>query len=170
MSQVLARWNLLRMDEAASEILPCCGSKAWAHAVVKARPFPDEPCLLAAADEIWRGLAPADWMEAFRSHPRIGESKAPNSAGRQSAAWSAQEQQSAAIAGDAVKIALAEANGEYERRFNRIFIVCASGKSADEILEILKHRLKNDEQTEIQEAAEQQGRITQLRLRKWLQG
>ena len=89
---------------------------------------------LAASDETWRSLAPSDWMEAFESHPRIGESRASSlrraSLAAQSAAWSAQEQQNVADADAALKNALADANREYERRFNRIFIVCATGKSA----------------------------------------
>ena len=107
-------------------------------------------------------------MEAFRSHPRIGESCASHSASDQSATWSAQEQQTVAVAGDAVKIALAEANQEYEQRFRHIFIVCATGKSAPEILEILRRRLRNDGPTELREAAAQQGQITRIRLTKWL--
>ena len=109
-------------------------------------------------------------MEAFASHPRIGESRAAPSATARSAAWSAQEQSDAAAADDAVKIALREANGEYERRFGRTFIVCATGKSGSEILQILRQRLQNDDRTEIREAAEQQRQISQIRLRKWLQG
>ena len=88
----------------------------------------------------------------------------------QSVEWSAQEQREIAGAEAAVKAALADANREYERRFNRIFIVCASGKSASEILEICQRRLKNDGETELREAAEQQRQITQIRLKKWLQG
>ena len=82
--------------------------------------------------------------------------------------WSTQEQQSVTAAEDAVKIALAEANREYERRFGHIFIVCATGKSGPEILEILRRRLQNDKQTELHEAAEQQRQITQIRLKRWL--
>jgi OHCU decarboxylase len=134
------------------------------------RPLPDEPSLLAAADETWLSLNESDWLEAFASHPRIGERVAPSrSSVVQSAIWSGREQQNVADAGDSVKIALAEANRTYERRFNRTFIVCATGKSAPEILEILRLRLQNDVPTELYEAAEQQRQIMQIRLRKWLQ-
>jgi OHCU decarboxylase len=169
---VLARWNRLPIDEAAKTILPCCGSAAWSQGMAARRPFTDEASLLAASDETWRALPPADWMEAFHSHPRIGESHASSSQSSlaQSVEWSAQEQYKVEDADDAVKIALADANREYERRFNRIFIVCATGKSAAEILEILQRRIKNDVETELHEAAEQQRQITQIRLRKWLQG
>jgi OHCU decarboxylase len=175
---VLARWNGLPVDEAIKAILPCCGSKGWARGMVERRPVPDAAAILAASDEIWRSLAASDWMEVFRSHPRIGESK-PTSGSRsassqpppaQSVEWSAQEQRNVAESEASVKVALADANREYERRFDRIFIVCATGKSAPEILEILRRRLKNDADTELQEAAEQQRQITQIRLKKWLQG
>ena len=169
MNDVLARWNFLPVGTAVNEILPCCGSRAWANGMVARRPLPDEVALLAASDEIWSSLSESDWLEAFRSHPRIGESRAPKVAMPQSAAWSEQEQRNVADGGDSAKIALAEGNREYEHRFDRIFIVCATGKSAAEILKILRRRLENDEHTELQEAAEQQRQITQIRLRKWLQ-
>ena len=168
MSEVLERWNAVPVEEAMKEILPCCGSKAWASRMAAWRPFPDVTTLLAASDETWSNLSAADWMEAFRSHPRIGESRAAQSTPVQSASWSAQEQQKVAAAGDALKIALAEANREYERRFRHIFIVCATGKSAPEILEVLRSRLQNDEAAELREAAEQQRQITRIRLTKWL--
>jgi 2-oxo-4-hydroxy-4-carboxy-5-ureidoimidazoline decarboxylase len=124
--------------------------------------------LLEAAGEEWRNLGERDWDEAFRSHPRIGETHAVLPAGAQSVAWSAQEQREAADPGDAIKIALSDANREYEERFGRIFIVCASGKTAPEILAILRRRLQNDRETELREAVEQQRQIIELRIRKWL--
>ena len=169
MSTVLERWNRLSPDQAADMILPCCGSKAWARGMATRRPLPGEAALLAASDETWHNLAPSDWMEAFQSHPRIGESRPPKSAPSQAAGWSAQEQKKVADAEMAVKMALERGNQEYERRFGHIFIVCATGKSATEILDILRQRLQNDAQTELREAAEQQRQITQIRLRKWLQ-
>lgn len=169
MSNVLERWNLLSSEAAANEILPCCGSRGWASEMAKRRPLPDEQSLLTVSDEIWRGLPEADWQEAFRSHPRIGETKAPKEASQQSADWSGQEQRKVADAGDAAQLALAERNREYEQKFGRIFIVCATGKSPEEILTLLQHRLKSNPDRELHEAAEQQRQITQLRLRKWLQ-
>ena len=170
MSDVLARWNFLSVAAAVDEILPCCGSRAWADGMVGQRPLPDEAALLAASDKTWHSLAESDWLEAFRSHSRIGESQAPKAASQRSAAWSAQEQRNVAGAGDSIKIALAEGNREYERKFSRIFIVCATGKSPAEILKILQRRMKNDESIELQEASEQQRQITQIRLKRWLQG
>ena len=165
---VLARWNRLPPNEAEYEILPCCGSRGWAQRMAVRRPIAGEAELLAAAGEEWRNLGERDWNEAFRSHPRIGETRAALTAHAQSAEWSAQEQRDAAAAGDGVKNALAEANREYEERFKRIFIVCASGKTAPEILAILKRRLQNDPETELREAVEQQQQIIELRIRKWL--
>ena len=170
MGEILARWNRLAAEEAAQEILACCGSAAWARAVVARRPLDDDPSLLAASDETWWSLGPSDWMEAFSKHPRIGERKPPRVASAQSAAWSVQEQRNVAEAGDSTQLALVEGNREYERRFDRVFIVCATGKSAPEILEILRTRLRNDDATELREAAEEQRKITNIRLKKWLLG
>lgn len=169
MSDVLTRWNFLPIAAAVDEILPCCGSRTWANGMVARRPLSDEATLLAASDVIWRSLAEPDWLEAFHSHPRIGESNASTAVTPQSATWSEQEQRNVTGADDAAKLALAEGNREYERRFNRIFIVCATGKSPEQVLKILRRRLENDQHTELREAAEQQRQITQIRLRKWLQ-
>ena len=167
MSDALTRWNGLRPDEAAQGILPCCGAKAWAYGMAARRPIVDETALLTACDQVWKSLAESDWLEAFHSHPRIGES--PSATGStQSAGWSVEEQRSLGAASDDVKVAMAEGNREYEQRFNRIFIVCATGKSALEILEILRRRLRNEQTTELHETAEQQRLITHLRLKKWL--
>jgi OHCU decarboxylase len=165
---VLERWNTLQRDLAAQEILACCGCKNWAQQMAARRPIPDETALLTAGDEVWKGLPVSDWMEAFRSHPRIGESGGAKSTTARSNAWSRQEQQKVDQASNDIRDALAEGNRAYEQRFNRIFIVCATGKSAPEILEILHRRLRNDDAMELQEAAEQQRQITHLRLKKWL--
>jgi OHCU decarboxylase len=165
---VLARWNVLQPVKAAQEILPCCGSMAWAREMAARRPLLDEAALLAACDQVWQSLSESDWLEAFRSHPRIGESRSLSASPAQSTAWSGQEQQKVGAAGEGVKLALAEGNRAYEQRFKRIFIVCATGKSAPEILEILQRRLQNDDTTELHEAAEQQRQIAHLRLKKWL--
>jgi 2-oxo-4-hydroxy-4-carboxy-5-ureidoimidazoline decarboxylase len=169
MNLVLAHWNTLATAEAAREILPCCGSQRWAQALARSRPFPDAAALLAHSDDVWRQLDPADWDEAFSSHPRIGEKKAPESATAKSAQWSNHEQSGVAHAADDLQNRLKQANQQYEQRFGRIYIVCATGKSAEEMLAILHRRLDNDEATELLEAAGQQRQITQLRLRKWLE-
>jgi 2-oxo-4-hydroxy-4-carboxy-5-ureidoimidazoline decarboxylase len=158
----------LTQEEAVSEILPCCGSKAWAAGMASKRPVRDAATLLVTSDAIWGGLGEPDWLEAFRSHPRIGESRAEEAAPAQSWAWSKQEQQKAAEADEVMKKALKWGNREYELKFGRIFIVCATGKSAGDILEILRRRLQNDSATELRQAAEEQRQIIQIRLRKWL--
>ncbi len=170
MSEVLARWNRLSAEQAAREILHCCGSVAWARGVAARRPIENEASLVALSDATWWSLGPSDWMEAFSKHPRIGERRAPEAASTRSAAWSAQEQRGVAEAEDSVQLALAEGNREYEQRFDRVFIVCATGKSAAEMLAILRRRLSNDDSTELSEAAEEQRKITNIRLRKWLLG
>jgi OHCU decarboxylase len=167
-STVLARWNSLPPLGAAVEIFPCCGSNSWAQQMAALRPIKDEDSLLAASDKIWRSLTEAHWMEAFAHHPRIGRSVAPSNAPARSAQWSSEEQQRVGAAADNLLAALAEGNRAYEQRFNRIFIVCAAGKSAQTILDILQRRLRNDEQTDLQESAEQQRQITTLRLKKWI--
>ncbi len=168
MSEALARWNGLPQEEAAREIVACCGSGTWATKMASKRPIQDEATLLALSDEIWHALSEADRLEAFRSHPRIGESGADNTVAPQSSAWSEQEQQKVAAADDAVKMALKWGNREYEQKFGRIFIVCATGKSANEILEILRRRLHNDDATELQLAAEEQQKIMHIRMKKWV--
>jgi 2-oxo-4-hydroxy-4-carboxy-5-ureidoimidazoline decarboxylase len=168
MNPVLARWNALDPTLAASEILPCCGSQAWAAELAARRPIADEDHLAIAADAVWLGLPVAAWQEAFDSHPRIGEQKA-KAATEASLSWSAAEQ-SKATADEAAKLALAEANKRYEAKFGRIFIICASGRSAAEILANLEARMHYEPAVELHEAAEQQRQITQLRLRRWLEG
>ena len=126
--------------------------------------------MIEASNEVWRSLPEEAWREAFSSHPRIGQRHAQAHATAESLKWSAQEQQAAMSPDDAAKLALEDANRRYEERFGRIFIVCASGKGASEILGILEARMKNDAAAEFLEAAEQQRQITQLRLHRWLEG
>jgi 2-oxo-4-hydroxy-4-carboxy-5-ureidoimidazoline decarboxylase len=169
MNPILQLWNELDASNAESEILPCCGSRAWAQELTSLRPFAGPHDLLTTSDSVWSNLDVADWDEAFSSHPRIGEQKAPASATAQSSQWSTQEQSAAELSDSRIKDQLRRANALYEARFGRIYIVCATGKSAEEMLAILQRRLDNEDAVELREAAEQQRQITQLRLRKWLQ-
>jgi OHCU decarboxylase len=164
---VLTNWNSLDAASAAREVLPCCGSTAWAEGLAALRPFADTNELFMVSDRVWGGLAADDWQEAFDSHPRIGQQHA-RAATAESLAWSSHEQRAAMSTEDATKLALAEGNRQYEERFGRIFIVCAAGKSAAEILAILNARMSHTAADELLEAAEQQRQITQLRLRRWL--
>ena len=166
----LERLNALPAEEAEAELRACCGSRAWAREVAARRPFRDLPHLLETADAVWWSLGPDDWHEAFRAHPRIGERKAAAGQTAREAAWSAQEQSGASSSPEAVAEALAAGNAEYERRFGHIYIVCAAGKSAGEMLEILRARLDNDPDTELRVAAGEQAKITRLRLEKLLAG
>jgi 2-oxo-4-hydroxy-4-carboxy-5-ureidoimidazoline decarboxylase len=169
MNKVLARWNSLDSAEAAREALPCCGSQAWAIALASKRPIADEPSLIATSEAIWQALPEQAWHEAFDSHPRIGQKHPASHAAAESLQWSANEQQNVSP-DDLAKLALEEAQRRYEQKFGRIFIVCATGKSSAEILATLEARMQNDDSAELREAAEQQRQITQLRLKKWLNG
>jgi 2-oxo-4-hydroxy-4-carboxy-5-ureidoimidazoline decarboxylase len=168
LNPVLDRWHALPRDEAAQEVLSCCGSKAWATQLAAMRPFADEPSLFAAAECCWQDLPEADLLEAFRSHPRIGEKHAQNKTTAASAAWSSTEQSQMLDADAAILLRMRQGHRDYEERFGRIFIVCASGKQPAEMLRILERRLSNDPADELQESAAQQQQIMQLRLRKWL--
>ncbi len=164
----LDQLNALTAPEAEAEILKCCGSTRWAKQMGAARPFASDDDLFSRADDIWLSLSEADWLEAFRAHPKIGEQKAAAIQSEQAQSWSAQEQSGVADAALQTKEMLARLNREYEDRFGFIFIVCASGKSSEEMLAILKSRIDNDRETEIRIAAEEQRKITRLRLEKLL--
>ena len=168
MNAVLARWNSLPEVEASQEVLSCCGSRKWAAQMAAQRPFADEASLFAAASICWRGLPESDWLEAFNSHPRIGEKHAPTATTALSAAWSKGEQSQMEEAEAAILRRMQEGHRAYEARFGRIFIVCATGKQPAEMLQILEQRLGNDAASELLTSAAQQEQITQLRLRKWL--
>ena len=149
MNRVLQLWNVQPPADAATEILSCCGSHAWAGNLAARRPFPNEQALFTAADECWRNLPEADWKEAFRSHPRIGESHAQKKTTAVSAAWSRSEQSQMSNAEDAILLRMQEGHRQYEERFGRIFIICASGKQPAEMLDILNRRLANDPAQEL---------------------
>ncbi len=167
-THILEQWNQLDPFAAASEILSCCGSKEWARKLAESRPVEDAHSLLTHSDEIWQHLAAQHWEEAFATHPRIGASNAPQAASTRSAQWSQQEQGSVSSSSREMQERLARANDAYEHRFGRTYIVCATGRTAAEMLAILERRLANDPARELQEAVEQQRLITRLRLQKWL--
>jgi len=164
----LDRLNSLPHLDAEGEFLKCCGSRNWARRMVDQRPFENIDELLGEADAIWWSLEPTDWLEAFRSHPRIGEKKAAQTTSVEARAWSEQEQSGVQSAAHDTMQALAEGNRAYEQTFGYIFIICATGKGSAEMLTILQERLHNDPDRELRIAAEEQSRITQLRLKKLL--
>lgn len=161
----LAALNALPPEMAEAALLACCACSRWARRMVQRRPFEDAAELIAAADAIWWELAPENWREAFTAHPAIGEK--PQQASQQERAWSEQEQAAAKLTAT-TETALAEANRDYRDRFGYTFIVCATGKSAEQMLAILRQRLQNDADTELRIAAEEQRKITELRLQKLL--
>jgi OHCU decarboxylase len=163
----LDRLNGLPPDEAEAEFLRCCGSPAWARRMVAARPFASEDEMLRVADGAWHSVGEAEWLTAFRAHPRIGERSAERpQAGTD--AWSRQEQAGVGGADAETRAALAEANRAYEARFGYIFLVCATGRSAGEMLALARGRLSNPPDDELLVAAEEQRRITRIRLQKLL--
>ena len=164
----IGKLNRLTAEEARAALLACCGSTRWASEVAALRPFWDVGQLLNLGGRIWRELGREGWLEAFRAHPKIGESKAEKETGAEAQRWAEGEQSRARDASDETRAALAEANREYEARFGFIFIVCATGKSAEEMLALLRERLNNDAEAELRVAADEQWRITELRLRKFL--
>src|SRR6266581_1478866 len=148
MNQSVNRLNELSVNDAQAEFLKCCGSQRWASAMTAARPFANVDELLTKADSIWWSLSAEDWLEAFRAHPKIGEKKAAAAQAEQAQSWSAQEQSGVASASSQTKDELERLNREYEDRFGFIFIVCASGKSSEEMRSILNSRIDNDRDTE----------------------
>ncbi len=164
----LSSFNLLTDEVAISELAKCCTAKRWAQLVAARRPFGTIPELCATADEVWWSLEPADWLEAFRGHPKIGEQKAAQATAAQAQQWSQQEQSGVAGTDDETTAQLASLNREYQGKFGYIFIVCAAGKTGKEMLAILRKRLDNDAATELPIAASEQAKITQLRLAKLL--
>lgn len=166
MSLTLEQLNLLHELQAERRLLACCGSRAWARGVAAGRPYYNFDELLATSDRVWRQLAPDDWREAFSRHPRIGDgaARARNTAEH----WSEREQARARSGSAATLAELAELNAEYEERFGHVFLICATGKSADQILDSARERMNNDPETELRMAAEEQRLITHLRLRKLL--
>lgn len=164
----LDRINDMSEDEAYAALLRCCGSTRWAREMAKKRPFASISSLMQIADATWGALDRTDWLEAFAAHPRIGSKKDVEAKAASTKQWSTQEQAGASSANEETLHAIAAANAEYENKFGRIYLVCATGKSADELLQICENRLHNDAETELRIAAEEQRKITRLRLEKLL--
>lgn len=164
----IERLNQLDDAEAVQELLKCCGSQNWAKRMAESRPFQTVAELNSRAADLWWSLDSADWLEAFRSHPKIGEKKAANSLSAQAESWAGQEQSSVATASEQILSDLASLNTEYEDKFGFIYIVCATGKSPEELLALLKSRLVNQPNDELRIAANEQSKITEIRLKKLL--
>jgi OHCU decarboxylase len=152
--------NSLPVAAARAALGRCCGARHWVDAMLAARPFASDAELLATAERVWWGLGRADWLEAFAAHPRIG------GRGEASTDWARREQAGADGAAVATLAALAQGNLTYEERFGHVFLISATCKTADEMLDALRARLTNDPATELRVAAEEQAKITRLRLDK----
>ncbi|GAA3011127.1 2-oxo-4-hydroxy-4-carboxy-5-ureidoimidazoline decarboxylase [Streptosporangium longisporum] len=163
----LAAFNALDAGEAEAELLTCCASRAFARRVAAARPYPDADRLAAAARAAVRELDWTDVLEALAAHPRIGQAPGAQDTGRE-AAWSRREQSGVGAAGPELLEGLAEGNRAYERRFGHVYLVCATGLSAEELLERLTRRLGNDEETERDVVRTELAAITRLRLARLL--
>ena len=160
--------NMLPKAQLRQELLKCCGSSAWVEKVMNFFPIEDLVELLDDAEEQWYKCSPEDWKEAFSHHPKIGDIDTLKKKFASTANWAIGEQSGASTASEETIKSLAKGNKEYEDKFGYIFIVCATGKSADEMLTILESRLPNDPEKEIEIAADEQNKITRLRLEKLL--
>lgn len=167
MTSALEELNSISESEAAAAFRACCGSSRWVEEMVSLRPFNSMDSLMAAADTAWNTTGPDDWREAFGHHPRVGESIADSSASR-AGQWSDAEQAGVRSASTAARDELAEVNRAYEARFGHIYIVCAMGKSVEQMLDLARRRLDNAPAVELRIAAEEQRKIMHIRLRRLL--
>ncbi len=158
--------NELNHDDAAEVFRKCCGSNTWVEKMSGARPFGSDQALSEHADRSFKDLTRADWMDAFAAHPKIGDISSLKKKYNTTKNWAENEQAGAQGISDEVAQDLASSNEQYLQKFGYIFIVCATGKTADEMLAMLKHRLNNDPETELPIAAERTKKITHLRLGK----
>jgi allantoicase len=160
--------NALDAAEAKAVFASFNGSTQWQEAMLARRPFASVRALYAGADEAWWSRSEADWLEAFAAHPRIGQQKKAETQNEKSASWSKGEQKGVAGADAEVLDRLGALNEQYFEKFGFIYIVCATGKSARELLALLEERLGRSKAQEIEAAAREQAKITRLRIAKWL--
>jgi 2-oxo-4-hydroxy-4-carboxy-5-ureidoimidazoline decarboxylase len=154
-------------DEARALLLRCCGARGWAERVLARRPFGSDAALFAAAEAAWAEASRDDVLEALAHHPRIGDSLDElRKKYASTASWAAGEQAGAQAASEETLEALRDGNRAYEARYGHIFVVCATGKTASEMLALLRARMNNDPGDELQIAAAEQAKITRLRLEK----
>lgn len=165
----LTDFNALSTDEAVKDLMRCCGARRWAAQLAARRPFQTLEAVLHEADEIWSRMDRTDWLEAFRHHPKIGDVASLRTRFAATRQWAAGEQAGVQTADEEVLRRLAEGNARYEEKFGFIFIVCATGKTAPEMLALLEARLKNRPADELRIAAAEQAKITRIRLCKLFQ-
>ncbi|HSI93507.1 MAG TPA: 2-oxo-4-hydroxy-4-carboxy-5-ureidoimidazoline decarboxylase [Jiangellaceae bacterium] len=159
----LAQFNALPAGQAEAALLGCCTARHWVRAVLAGRPYATVEEVHAVAAAALAELSEADIDEALGGHPRIGERAKVGHSG-----WSGGEQSGMATTSDATKRAMVEANREYEARFGHVYLVCASGRSGDELLSIVRDRLRNDAATERRVVRAELGKINRLRLERML--
>jgi 2-oxo-4-hydroxy-4-carboxy-5-ureidoimidazoline decarboxylase len=165
----LPELNNLPKPALAEALQKCCGSTAWVENMVAAFPVATAETLMQQATAVWNNLAEADWREAFSHHPKIGgDVAALREKFASTSTWAEGEQASVKQASQATLEALAAGNTDYEQKFSYIFIVCATGKTADEMLALLQARLPNKPEDEMLIAAGEQDKITRIRLEKLL--
>ncbi len=160
--------DAMHEHEARAALGDCCGAPGWIESMLAARPFRRPETLLKASDTAFDALTKEDWLEALRHHPRIGERTAERMLSTQAAKWAAGEQAGVAHADQAGRSQLSELNSQYESRFGFVFLICASGRTADDMMDALQQRLRNDPATELDTAAAEHRKITALRLEKLL--
>ncbi len=171
MNSALQNLNSGSQTQAHETLARCCGASKWIEAVARSRPFANENELNSASEAAFGALRKSDWLEAFEHHPRIGDVNALRAKFATLAAtkqWAGGEQARARGASEQTLAALNQGNRDYEAKFGFLFIVCATGKSADEMLALLEARLPNDADDEWRIAAGEQRKITRLRLAKLL--
>ena len=160
--------NGLASSEAAAQFNLCCGATNWIKIMNQSRPFQNKNEVYQQAESIWFSLSSEDWLEAFTHHPKIGDIDSLRKKFHNTKSISKNEQSGVNDAEKSTLNILAKSNQLYEDKFGFIFIVCATGKSADEMLALIKMRLNKNADTEMQNAAKEQNKITQLRLEKLL--
>ncbi len=165
-SDEIMKLNELPSEKAAEQFRKCCGAKNWIGMMVNKRPYADIAQINQAADRAFDELERTDWIEAFECHPRIGDIESLRMKFAGNKQWSAGEQSGVSAASDEVLHRLAKGNDDYFNRFGYLFIVCATGKSAAEMLELLEGRLHNDPEEELILAGNEQRKITHLRIDK----
>lgn len=163
-------FNSLSQAVATETLATCCGAQRWVADMEGLRPFGSIEFLHTAAIATWYDqCGPKDWLEAFEHHPKIGDLKSLTQKFASTKEWAGQEQQSVNTATRTILEALAAGNTAYEQQFGYIFIVCATGKSAAEMLRLLQDRLSNDPETELRIAMGEQAKITAIRLNKLIE-
>ena len=160
------RLNHLDYDSLKATLTQCCAAQGWVHAMINARPYVDDAAVMKQAVEVWERLQPADWLEAFLAHPKIGDVDSLRAKYASTRDWASNEQAGVNAASVNVLRRLSELNREYEAKFGYIFIVCATGKAAEEMLAILESRLPSEPSIELRTAAQEQLKITLIRLQK----